>query len=273
MSDSPNPLFALEKEYPFFAQTPLRRRIAAKLDHLLGLAGMSDMLASIPPGHRNPYQSSREYIEAEIEDRTEFNKLIPQSGPTIVVANHPFGALDAIVASELALTARPDTLVFGNAVLSHPAQNEWFLPLEILDDSPASRQVNLQSMKRALLHLRKGGCIVIFPAGEVERWRWSQLSIQEGVWTTHLARLVLKSGASILPLGFPGENPLWFHLPGAIHPTLRLLALPHAFLSRRGETVPVKVGPPISISNLPKNPDELTAAVRDQVLKLANRID
>lgn len=231
------------------------------------------MPASIPIGHRNPYQAGRQFMEVTIEGADEFVERIPKSGPLLVVANHPYGALDALVASDLTLAARPDSLIFGNAVLAHPVQKEWFLPLEILDESPAARRLNLDSMRRALLHLRAGGCVVIFPAGEVERWRWPRLRIEEGRWTTHLARLAQKSQAKILPIAFPGENPLWFHLPGALHPTLRLLALPRAFLSFRGQTIPISTGKALSCEDLPQNSEEFTKIVRQHVLDLANRME
>lgn len=268
---SPDPIFALAKEFPFLARSARRRKFADKLDRILGLAGLSAMPASIPSGHRNPYQAGRQFMDLTIDGRDEFEALIPKTGPTLVVANHPYGALDALVASELTLAARPDALIFGNAVLAHPAHTKWFLPLEILDESPAARRLNLKTMRRALAHLKSGGCVLIFPAGEVERWRWSKLRIEEGQWTNHLARLAQKSNASILPLGFPGENPLWFHLPGALHPTLRLLALPRAFLSLRSQSIPIRTGSPLSSAQLPSAPSEFIDFVRKTVLGLANR--
>lgn len=270
-AESPDPLFALEKEYPFFARTPRRRRIAGKLDQLLGLAGLSAMPASIPLGHRNPYRAGREFMDVAIEGGDDFQQIIPKTGATLVVANHPYGALDALVASDLTLAARPDSLIFGNAVLTHPVQADWFLPLEILDESPAARRRNLESMRRALRHLKNGGCVLIFPAGEVERWRWSRLGVEEGQWTNHLARLAKKSDATVVPLGFPGTNPLWFHLPGALHPKMRLFALPRAFLSLRGKTISVKTGSPLATKDLPADPNAFTNTVRKAVLRLAGR--
>lgn len=269
--ENPNPLFALEKEYPFLARGPRRRKLAAWLDQVLGLAGLSAMPASVPPGHRNPYRAGRHFMEVGIDGAEDFAKHVPRSGPTLIVANHPYGAMDAVVASDLTLRARPDALIFGNAVLVHPVHEDWLLPLEILDSSPAARRMNLDSMRRALVHLKGGGCVLIFPAGEVERWRWGRLRVEEGRWTHHLARLAQKSHATVLPLGFPGRNPLWFHLPGALHPQMRLFALPRAFLSLRGKTVSIRTGNPLFADKLPSDPQEFTETVRQVVLHLAGR--
>ena len=272
-NESPDPLFALEKQYPFFRGTPRRQKVAAWLDRVLGLAGLSEMPASVPEGHINPYQSGRQFMGVTIDGAEEFARQIPQEGPTLVVANHPYGAMDALVASELTLIARPDALIFGNAVLTHPCQDHCFLPLEIIDESPQARRDNLNSMRRALSHLKKGGCVLIFPAGEVERWRWSRLRIEEGAWTHHAARLAQKSNAVILPVAFPGENPLWFHLPGALHPLLRLLALPRAFLAMRGRTMIIKTGRPIPCLHLPSDPIDFTETLRSLILRMSNRED
>lgn len=271
--ESPNPLFSLSKQFSFFAKTPRRQKIADKLDHILGLAGLSAMVANIPMGQKNPYYFGHQYLNISLDGVDEFLAQIPKTGPTLVVANHPYGALDPLIASDLTLRARPDALIFGNAVLTHPVHKECFLPLEIIDESPAARRLNLDSMRRALIHLKAGGCVLIFPAGEVERWRWPRLRVEEGEWTTHLARLAQKSKAAILPVAFPGENPLWFHLPGALHPTLRLLALPRAFLSFREKTIPIRTGRPLSTPSLPSNPKAFTHAVRQVVLDLAGRED
>ena len=196
---SPDPLFSLTKAYPFFARTERRRKLADRLDKILGLAGLSAMVASIRVGDPNPYQAACDYLDVHIEGRREFERLIPKSGPTIVVANHPLGALDALILSGLTLDSRPDSLVFGNAVLIHPVQEKWFLALETIDESPAARRSNLKSMKSALVHLKAGGCVVLFPAGEVERWRWSRLKVEEGAWTHHLARLGAEIGGHCFP--------------------------------------------------------------------------
>ncbi|MEM9079172.1 MAG: 1-acyl-sn-glycerol-3-phosphate acyltransferase [Verrucomicrobiota bacterium] len=270
--DNADPLFSLERSYPFFRKSPLRQKIARLLDRTLGLDQLSSIPANVPHGYQNPYQHARQQRGWTIDDLDNFSARIPKSGPTIVIANHPYGALDAFIASELTLTSRPDMRVFGNAVLNHPCHQHCFLPLEILDESPEARRRNLQSLRTALTHLKNGGCLLIFPAGEVERWRWSTRRIEEGPWTPHLARLAQKSHATILPTAFPGENPLWFHLPGTIQPTLRLLAMPRAFLNLEKSTIPFRTGSPIPPQNLPSNPQNLTAFLRKNVLQLANRL-
>ena len=269
--ESPAPLFALAKQYPFFTRSARHRKLSEKLDHILGLDELSAMVDSIPLGHPIPYQGACQFLDLTLEGDKGFAANIPKTGPTIVVANHPYGPVDPLVASWLTLASRPDTLIFGNAVLTHPVHEKCFLPVEILDQSPAATRLNLSSMRRALGHLKSGGCVLIFPAGEVERYRWSSLQIEEGAWTLHMARLAQKSKATIFPVGFTGENPLWFHLPGAFHKTLRLLALPRVTLSHRGKTISLRAGKPLHLSHLPGDPVELTNSVRNTVLGLANR--
>ena len=71
---------------------------------------------------------------------------------------------------------------------------------------------------------------------------------------------------------YPGENPLWFHLPGAIHKTLRLLAASACipFLTRKNDTDPHRR--PHSHQGLAfSEPIAFTKAVRDVVMRLSGR--
>jgi putative hemolysin len=47
---------------------------------------------------------------------------LPRTGPTVFVANHPYGVLDGIVISWLVQKVRPDFLVLTNAVLMRAAE-------------------------------------------------------------------------------------------------------------------------------------------------------
>ena len=53
---------------------------------------------------------------------------IPRTGPLVVVANHPHGLADGLVAMDFLLRARPDALVVGNRWLSRiPGIRPWLI--------------------------------------------------------------------------------------------------------------------------------------------------
>jgi len=46
-------------------------------------------------------------------------QALPASGPVLVVANHPFGGLEGLLAAWLLLDVRPDVKIMANALLEH----------------------------------------------------------------------------------------------------------------------------------------------------------
>ena len=49
-------------------------------------------------------------------DHGNLDQHIPETGPAILVANHPFGGADAIALIGLCISKRPDTQVLANAI-------------------------------------------------------------------------------------------------------------------------------------------------------------
>jgi len=192
-------------------------------------------------------------------------EALPPSGPVIVIANHPFGASDALALLSLCQQARPDVQFLANAILTTiPSLAPHLIPLEIL--AAAEPRRNLASLRQSLGHLKKGGMLGIFPAGAVSCFQWRERQVTDPAWSHHVAALALKSGAIVVPVRFAGRNPWWFQLPGMIHPLLRSALLLPAFLAGRGQTVHCAAGPPIPPEDLSgMDPMEATLHLRAAV--------
>lgn len=249
-------------------QNKIGGKLANRLDNLLGLSQLNHLLYEAT-GQRNPFRFLRRALNVVIDDQSNFASHLPKSGPTLVVANHSYGALDAFVLTEKCLLERPDTLLFGNASLDHPCFRDWLLPLEIMDKSTAAKQNNLRTLRNALSHLKRGGCVVAFPAGKVESWRWRSCKVEEGGWSQHFTRLTQKSRATLVPVAFPKGNPIWVSLIGALHPKIRYFALLRVIFAAGVRVVPVKTGKSISYQELPNDSLVATQKIRGLVLRLA----
>src|SRR5258706_16052639 len=46
-------------------------------------------------------------------------RLIPRTGPAIVMANHPHGILDGMLAASLLARVRPDVKIVSNSMITH----------------------------------------------------------------------------------------------------------------------------------------------------------
>ncbi|MGD8407773.1 MAG: hypothetical protein PVF21_04050, partial [Thiohalophilus sp.] len=74
---------------------------------------------------------------------------IPKSGPTVIVANHPFGGVEGMLLIELLSKYRNDVRVMANGILRRiPELREVFLAVNPYDQRGAT-QANVSSMRKA----------------------------------------------------------------------------------------------------------------------------
>jgi len=165
---------------------------------------------------------------------------IPAQGALMVVANHPFGGPDALALGSLCMQARPDVLLLANQMAAEiPVLRSVTLPLSILGGESAAR-INAASLRKALAHLKAGGCLAVFPSGEVASRKGRH--IMESPWSSHIAALAQRTQIPILPVRFYGHNPFWFHLLGEIHPLIRTALLPRLLLQSAGKRMDFQIG-------------------------------
>jgi putative hemolysin len=167
---------------------------------------------------------------------------IPDSGPVVVVANHPFGMLDGAVLAVLLTRVRPDVRVMTNYLLRDvPELARHCIFVDPFQSGDAIEN-NRRGVREALAWLQEGGMLAIFPGGEVSQWQFPQAEIADPAWNDTAVRLIRRTGAAALPVYFCGRNSVSFHLFGMIHPQLRTAFLLQEFLQQEGRTVEVRVG-------------------------------
>ena len=167
---------------------------------------------------------------------------IPDSGPVVVVANHPFGLLDGAVLAVLLTRVRPDVKVLTNYLLRDvPELARHCIFVDPFQTGDAIEN-NRRGVREAMAWLQKGGMLAIFPGGEVSHWQFPPAEIADPAWNDTAVRLIRRTGAAALPVYFRGRNSVSFHLFGMIHPQLRTAFLLQEFLQQQGRTVEVRVG-------------------------------
>lgn len=170
---------------------------------------------------------------------------IPQTGTTIVVANHPFGMLEGLVLLDILQRVRSDIRILANYMLGRIAEmRDLFILVDPFSGQQA-RAVNVRPMQECLRWLRHGGVLGVFPAGEVAHWDLNKWRVQDPPWTLALARLVRRTQAVVVPVFFAGANGPLFQLAGMLHPRLRTALLPRELLNKRHATIRVQIGAPI----------------------------
>lgn len=170
---------------------------------------------------------------------------IPRSGPVVVVANHPYGILDGFMMGHILAERRPEFRILANSVFCRAeALERVILPISF-DTTRAAQEINLRSRAEAQAHLAQGGAIGVFPGGTVSTAARPFAHPMDPDWRTFTAKLVVRTGATVVPLYFEGHNSRLFQLASHLHQTLRLALLVKEFRARISRPVRVAVGEPL----------------------------
>ncbi len=184
---------------------------------------------------------------------------IPSGCPVVAVSNHPFGILDGILLADVLTRARSDVRILTNRLLGTLPELERFCFFLDPFDRPENRRSNGRALKQAIAHLRGGGMLLVFPAGEVSHFDLKKRAIRDPEWTRTAARLIRMTGARSLPVLIRGANGIPFQVLGMMHPRLRTAALPAELLNKRGRQVEVRIGYPVEPARIASLPDDSDA--------------
>lgn len=172
---------------------------------------------------------------------------IPESGATVVVANHPLGCVEGVILAELLLAKRSDVQILANHYLKTvPELDELFIGVDVFETAKAA-QANLVAMRKAHKHLEQGGLLLIFPAGEVSQLVNSkERRLEDKEWSHSVSRLVKKHKTATVPVYIDGHNSRRFYMAGKIHPLLRTLMLGRELLNKKQSTINISIGEAIA---------------------------
>lgn len=183
-------------------------------------------------------------IQVEIPDN-ELSR-IPKTGPFIIVANHPFGGLDGLILLKLVQGLRPDFKIMANHLLKKvDPLSESFLAVNPFDKKRSDKS-SFAGIKRAKEHLANGGCIGIFPAGEVSTFQLRQQIITDKEWETGALKLIKKSAVPVVPIYFHGANSTMFQFLSLLHENLQTATLASELINKKNKIVKVRIGKLIS---------------------------
>lgn len=170
---------------------------------------------------------------------------IPASGPLVVVANHPYGILDGLILGHLLSVRRGDFRILAHKVFRKASDlDRVILPVNF-DETKEAVAENVSVRKEALRYLGQGGAIGIFPGGTVSTSLTPFARPMDPGWRSFTARMIAKSGATVVPVYFDGANSRLFQLASHLHTTLRMGLLIREFRRRVDKPVRIVIGAPI----------------------------
>ncbi|MDP4184406.1 MAG: lysophospholipid acyltransferase family protein [Bacteroidota bacterium] len=193
-------------------------------------------------------------LEVKFEVDENELKRIPAEGGLIIVSNHPFGGLDGILLIKLMSMIRPDSKIMANFLLKKIEPiSEYFLavnPFETKKEAGSS----VGGLKGAYNHIREGGVLCLFPAGEVSSYD-ADNHITDRQWQHSVVKFIKNAGVPVVPIYFQGTNSRLFHLIGKIHPMLRTVKLPSELLNKKNKVIKIRIGNPVRIEEQKKFTD------------------
>lgn len=174
-------------------------------------------------------------------------------GAFITISNHPFGALDGISLINIVAKRRPQFKVMVNMVLNYiSAMRPNFIAVDAYQSSdPKKKAVSMNGIKAAIMQVRKGEPIGFFPAGAVSKitkWR-----LQDREWQENIIRLIMQLKVPVVPIFFHGRNSAMSHILGLIDWRLRTMRLPTEVFRKKGKTLHISIGDPISVEEQMKH--------------------
>lgn len=183
-------------------------------------------------------------------DQTQIAK-VPESGPVILIANHPFGVLDGLIICHLAAQVRRDfKILIHKALCMEPRVEQYMLPIDFSETEEAI-QLNIETKRQALATLQAGGAIVIFPGGGISTTRNGPFGPAVDLeWKLFVTKLIQMTQATVLPIYFHGQNSRIFQLASHVSETLRLALIIHEVNRKRGDTIQINIGDPIPYAEL-----------------------
>ncbi len=170
---------------------------------------------------------------------------IPEDGPLVLIANHPYGILDGLMMGHILSQTRRDFRILANHVFRKAEDlNRIVLPISF-DATKEAMKLNLETRKAALNYLSDGGAIGIFPGGTVSTAVKPFSFPMDPGWRGFTARMVAKSNATVVPVFFDGHTSRLFQIASHLHNTLRMGLLIKEFKKRVDTPVRIVVGDPI----------------------------
>jgi len=196
---------------------------------------------------------------------------IPATGPLVVVANHPHGLVDGMVLAWLIGQVRTDYKILTRSLLTGiPEIEEFMLPVPFPHE-PNAQEESLKMRAECMATLKKGGVIVLFPAGAVAHSKTFFGPAIEGEWNPFTAKMLARSGASVLPIYFPGKNSRAYQIANKLDATLRQGLLLHEIKRALFKPQAPVIGHPktaAEIAEAVKHPRQFLADLRAETLAL-----
>lgn len=181
---------------------------------------------------------------------------IPEEGACVIVSNHPHGMSDGLMIGDIAMKRRSDIRIVVNDFLHCVrGMRPYQITVDVYGGEEAKR-ANMAGIREMMRWLREGHCLILFPSGSAASWSKEHGRVVDDPWQTNMASIIRKSGATIVPMHFSGQNGPLFQMVTQLCKEKRSALLPREIKRDIRTLHQVQVGRPISANRLEMLPDD-----------------
>lgn len=203
-------------------------------------------------------KTGKDFFDAFVRERNiqyivfeEDLAKIPKTGPFIIVSNHPLGAIDGVLMCKIISEIRPDFKIMGNFLLEKIKPMEPFvIPVNPFGGDRKNIRNSLNGMRETLRYLEEGGCVGIFPAGEVSNKNNQYNEIRDKEWEKPALKLIKNAKVPVIPMYFHAKNSNFFYNIAKVHPDLQTLLLPSEMMRDRTSPIRIRIGKAVTVKNI-----------------------
>lgn len=243
-----------------------QRLLIKTIEHFTGKHKLQKIYREYSKNNFNPrffWSGILDSMNIKIIDRSKSGIDIPEKGPLLMIANHPFGIIDGLVMCALAARVRSDFKILTHETLQFtPDLNRYILPIDFNESKKDTIKKNIKTSQKAREHLLNQGLLIIFPSGSVSVAENLKTEAKDDKWKNFTAKIIKQTKTDVLPVYFDGKNGLLFHIFAAKlkSPILKYSSYVHETKKMIGKKIEIYPGKIITFDKLDqfKNRDVLT---------------
>ena len=253
-----------------------QRIIIKTIEHVTGkkkLERLYSQYADSGSDPRNFWTDILKILNIKFKNKSSYKINIPDKGPLMVIANHPFGIIDGLILCSIVSKNRSDFKIMTHETLQFlPQLEKYILPVDFSKTDKTTLKNNLNTANLAKKHVEDGGVLIIFPSGSVSVAKSLKSEAKDENWKIFPAKLIQQTKCSILPIYFNGKNGLLFHLFASKmkSSTLKYSSYIHETRKKIGQEISIFVGDIINFDEISHIKDRkiLINFLKDRTYKL-----
>ncbi len=261
--------------------SPWKRLTIRGIEWLTGKISVIRMLREYnrreTPTRANFWHTALDVMRIDIQTPPDQVARVPAEGPVLIVANHPHGLVDGMVIADILSDIRLDFKILSRGILTGIDETaaSFMISVPFQHEEDAQRK-GIEMRAAAMEQLAQGGVIVLFPSGVVAASETMFGPAVEAEWNVFTAKMIRRSGATVVPIYFPGANSRWYQIANKVSATLRQGLLLHEIVVACNRPQKPVIGRPVDPAELEKrmsDPRACMAWLRAKTLALKDDPD